>query len=229
MNSGSLFVISTPIGNLDDITYRAIQTLNDVDYILCEDTRVTKRLLDKYNINQKMITHNEYNENKKVDSISQLLVEGSSIALVSDAGTPCISDPGYRLISNIKKKYPEIKVISIPGATALISSLSISGLPSDCFYFIGFLPKKKGRQKKIKELSGFQGSVIIYESPKRVLKTLKELFSILGNRRVFVAREMTKIYEETFYTDLESISLDKISLKEKGEYVIIVAKDGYKI
>ena len=229
MNSGSLFVVSTPIGNLDDITYRAVQTLNDVDCILCEDTRITKRLLDKYNINQKMITHNEYNESKKVDFISQLLIEGSSIALVSDAGTPCISDPGYRLISNIKKKYPEIKVIAIPGASASISSLSISGLPSDCFYFIGFLPKKKGRQKKINELSGFQGSVIIYESPKRVLKTLKELFTILGNRRVFIAREMTKIYEETFYTDLESISLDKISLKEKGEYVIIIAKDGYKI
>ena len=229
MNPGSLFVISTPIGNLDDITYRAVQTLNNVDYILCEDTRITKRLLDKYNINQKMITHNEYNESKKVDFISQLLIEGSSIALVSDAGTPCISDPGYRLISNIKKKYPEIKVIAIPGASASISSLSISGLPSDCFYFIGFLPKKKGRQKKINELSSFQGSVIIYESPKRVLKTLKELFTILGNRRVFIAREMTKIYEETFYTDLESISLDKISLKEKGEYVIIIAKDGYKI
>ena len=229
MNPGSLFVVSTPIGNLDDITYRAIQTLNDVDYILCEDTRITKRLLDKYNINQKMITHNEYNESKKVDSISELLVEGSSIALVSDAGTPCISDPGYRLISNIKKKYPEIKVIAIPGASASISSLSISGLPSDCFYFIGFLPKKKGRQKKIKELATFQGSIIIYESPKRVLKTLKELFSILGNRRAFIAREMTKIYEETFYTDLESISLDKIPLKEKGEYVIVVAKDGYKI
>ena len=229
MNPGSLFVVSTPIGNLDDITYRAIQTLNDVDYILCEDTRITKRLLDKYNINQKMITHNEYNESKKVDSISELLVEGYSIALVSDAGTPCISDPGYRLISNIKKKYPEINVIAIPGASASISSLSISGLPSDCFYFIGFLPKKKGRQKKIKELAAFQGSVIIYESPKRVLKTLKELFSILGNRRAFIAREMTKIYEETFYTDLESISLDKIPLKEKGEYVIVVAKDGYKI
>ena len=229
MNPGSLFVISTPIGNLDDITYRAVQTLNDVDCILCEDTRITKRLLDKYNINGKMITHNEYNESKKVDSISQLLVEGSNIALVTDAGTPCISDPGYRLISNMKKKYPEIKVIAIPGASASISSLSISGLPSDCFYFIGFLPKKKGRQKKIKELSSFQGSVIMYESPKRVLKTLKELFSILGNRRVFIAREMTKIYEETFYTNLKSISLDKISLKEKGEYVIVVAKDGYKI
>ena len=229
MNPGSLFVVSTPIGNLDDITYRAIKILNDVDCILCEDTRITKRLLNKYNINGKMITHNEYNEGKKVDFISQLLVDGSSIALVTDAGTPCISDPGYRLISNIKKKHPEIKVIAIPGPSASISSLSISGLPSDCFYFTGFLPKKKGRQKKIKELLDFGGSVIIYESPKRILKTLKDLFAILGNRRIFIAREMTKVYEETFYTDLESVSLDRISLKEKGEYVIVVAKDGYEI
>tara|TARA_B100000029_G_C16807406_1_gene679102 strand:- start:2 stop:532 length:531 start_codon:yes stop_codon:yes gene_type:complete len=175
-----------------------------------------------------MITHNEYNETKKVSSILQLLIDGANIALVTDAGTPCISDPGYRLISNIKKEHPEIKVVSIPGPSASTASLSISGLPSDCFYFIGFLPKKKGRQKKIKELSSFQGSTIIYESPKRVIKTIKDLFSILGNRKVFIVREMTKIYEQTFYTNLESVSLGDIELKEKGEYVIIVAKEGYE-
>ena len=227
MTYGSLFVVSTPIGNLDDITYRAIKILNDVDCILCEDTRITKRLLDKYNIRSKMITHNEYNESKKINSISQLLMNGSTIALVSDAGTPCISDPGYRLISYIKKKHPEIGVISIPGPSASTASLSISGLPSDCFYFIGFLPKKKGRQKKIKELFSFEGSAIIYESPKRILKTLNDLFAILGNRRIFIAREMTKMHEETFYTDLESASSGDIKLKEKGEYVIVVAKGGY--
>jgi len=227
MNLGSLFIISTPIGNLEDITYRAIKTLDKVDIVLCEDTRVTRRLLNNYNINTKMISYNEYNEIQKIDSISQLLIEGSSIALVSDAGTPCISDPGYRLISSIKNNHPEINVISIPGPSASISSLSISGLPSDCFCFVGFLPKKKGKQKKIKELINFRGSSIIFESPKRVLKTLNDLFAVLGNRKVFIAREITKIYEETFYTDLQSVSLDKISLKEKGEYVIVVAKEGY--
>ncbi|MAQ44133.1 MAG: 16S rRNA (cytidine(1402)-2'-O)-methyltransferase [Candidatus Marinimicrobia bacterium] len=227
MTPGSLFVISTPIGNLDDITYRAVKILNDVDYVVCEDTRVTKRLFDKYDIDVKMITQNEYNENKKIDSISKLLVDGANLALVTDAGTPCISDPGYRLISNIKKEYPDIKVIPVPGPSAVISSLSISGLPSDCFYFIGFLPKKKGRQKKLEEISFFEGSIIIYESPKRVLKTIKDLFNILGNRKVFIAREMTKIYEQTFYTNLQSVSSGKIILKEKGEYVIVVAKAGY--
>ena len=227
MTPGSLFVISTPIGNLDDITYRAVKILNDVDYVVCEDTRVTKRLFDKYDIDVKMITQNEYNENKKIDSISKLLVDGANLALVTDAGTPCISDPGYRLISNIKKEYPEIKVIPVPGPSAVISSLSISGLPSDCFYFIGFLPKKKGRQKKLEEISFFEGSIIIYESPKRVLKTIKDLFNILGNRKVFIAREMTKIYEQTFYTNLQSVSSGEIILKEKGEYVIVVAKAGY--
>ena len=227
MTPGSLFVISTPIGNLDDITYRAVKILNDVDYVVCEDTRETKRLFDKYDIDVKMITQNEYNENKKIDSISKLLVDGANLALVTDAGTPCISDPGYRLISNIKKEYPDIKVIPVPGPSAVISSLSISGLPSDCFYFIGFLPKKKGRQKKLEEISFFEGSVIIYESPKRVLKTIKDLFNILGNRKVFIAREMTKIYEQTFYTNLQSVSSGEIILKEKGEYVIVVAKAGY--
>ena len=148
MNPGSLFVVSTPIGNLDDITHRAISVLKDVDCIICEDTRITKRLLDKYNISSRMVTYNDYNEIKKVEVITNLLLDGLNIALVSDAGTPCVSDPGYRLISNIKKNHLEISVISIPGASAVISSLSISGLPSDCFYFIGFLPKKKGRQKK---------------------------------------------------------------------------------
>ena len=227
MIPGSLFVISTPIGNLDDITYRAVKILNDVDYVVCEDTRVTKRLFDKYDIDVKMITQNEYNENKKIDLISKLLVDGANIALVTDAGTPCISDPGYRLISNIKKEYSEIKVIPVPGPSAVVSSLSISGLPSDCFYFIGFLPKKKGRQKKLKEISFFEGSIIIYESPKRVLKTIKDLFNILGNRKVFIAIEMTKIYEETFYTNLQSVSSGEIILKEKGEYVIVLAKAGY--
>ena len=229
MNLGSLFVVSTPIGNLEDITYRAVKILNEVNFIVCEDTRITKKLLDKYNITSKMISCNEYNEIKKIDYISQILLDGSNIALVSDAGTPCISDPGYRLISNIKNTCPEIKVISIPGPSAATSSISISGLPSDCFYFIGFLPKKKGRQKKIKELIDYKGSIIIYESPNRVSRTLRDLFSILGNRKVFITREMTKIYEESFYTDLQTINLEEITLKSKGEYVIIIAKNGYKV
>ena len=225
--SGSLFVVATPIGNLEDISIRAINTLKEVDFIVAEDTRITSRLLKKYNINKSLISFHINNETRKVNKIINYLNEDKKIALVSDAGTPCISDPGYRLISYIKKKHPEIGVISIPGPSASTASLSISGLPSDCFYFIGFLPKKKGRQKKIKELFSFEGSTIIYESPKRILKTLNDLFAILGNRRIFIAREMTKMHEETFYTDLESASSGDIKLKEKGEYVIVVAKGGY--
>jgi len=183
--------------------------------------------LRHYNIDTPLIAYHDNNEINQARNLVNKLNSGDSIAIISDAGTPCISDPGYRLISSIKNNHPEINVISIPGPSASISSLSISGLPSDCFCFVGFLPKKKGKQKKIKELINFRGSSIIFESPKRVLKTLNDLFAVLGNRKVFIAREITKIYEETFYTDLQSVSLDKISLKEKGEYVIVVAKEGY--
>jgi len=225
---GLLYVVATPIGNLEDISYRSIKILSSVDYILSEDTRVTKKILNKYNINNRLVSFNEKNEINKIDKIILDLKEFKKIALVSDAGTPCISDPGFRLISNIKDNNFSISVVPIPGASAAITALSVSGLPSDNFYFVGFLPKKKGRAKKIKELSLINSSLIIYESPYRVEKTLLNLYAEFGNRKIFIGREMTKMFEEYIYTDLESITTSKKTLKAKGEYVIVVAKEGFK-
>ena len=225
---GTLYVVSTPIGNLKDINNRALDILSEVDYILCEDTRVTKRILNQFNITSKLVSYNESSEIRKVPKIVEDLNKNYKIALVSDADTPCISDPGFRLISHIKENNLDINVHPIPGATASIAALSVSGLPSDSFYFIGFLPKKKGRNKKINELKNIESSIILYESPYRVNKTLSDLFETLGNRKVFVCREMTKLYEEYSYSDLETMT-KKISDKNpKGEHVIIIAKAGYK-
>ena len=227
MTPGSLFVIATPIGNLEDITYRAVSTLKNVDYIVCEDTRVSRKLLNKYDINSNLISCNEHNELKKINSIKKILLDGNDVALICDAGTPTISDPGYRIISDIRKENSNISIYSIPGACAAISSLSISGLPPDKFTFIGFLPKKKGRNKKINDLKNLSGSLIIYESPHRVYKTLEDIYNALGNRIVFIAREMTKLYEESFYLDLKTIFEREVILMDKGEYVIVIAKEGY--
>ena len=225
---GTLYVVSTPIGNLKDINSRALDVFAEVDYILCEDTRVTKKILNQYNISSKLVSYNENSEIRKIPRIIEDLNENYKIALVSDAGTPCVSDPGFRLISHIKENNLDINVFPIPGATASIAALSVSGLPSDSFYFVGFLPKKKGRNKKINELKDIGCSIILYESPYRVNKTLSDLFDILGNRKVFVSREMTKLYEEYSYNDLETMVASNSQKNPKGEYVIIVAKQGYK-
>ena len=225
---GILYVVSTPIGNLKDINNRALDILSEVDYILCEDTRVTKRILNQYNITSKLVSYNESSEIRKIPKVVEDLNKNYKIALVSDAGTPCISDPGFRLISHIKENNLNINVYPIPGATASIAALSVSGLPSDSFYFLGFLPKKKGRNKKINELKNIESSIILYESPYRVNKTLSDLFHILGNRKVFVSREMTKLYEEYCYSDLETMANKTSNKNPKGEYVIIIAKEGYK-
>ena len=225
---GTLYVVSTPIGNLKDINNRALDIFSKVDYILCEDTRVTKRILNQFNITSKLISYNESNEIRKIPKIVEDLNKNYKIALVSDAGTPCISDPGFRLISHIKENNLDVNVYPIPGPTASIAALSVSGLPSDSFYFIGFLPKKKGRNKKINELKNIESSIILYESPYRVNKTLSDLFDILGNRKVFVSREMTKLYEEYSYSDLETMASNISDKIPKGEHVIIIAKKGYK-
>ena len=228
MSTGTLYVVSTPIGNLEDITNRAIKILASVKYILCEDTRVTKKILNKYNISTKMISYNEKNEIKKISKVVSDLNNNIDIALVSDAGTPCISDPGFRLISYIKENCLDVNVLPIPGATAGVAALSVSGLPSDSFFFVGFLPKKKGRKKKIKELQLLKCSIILYESPYRLNRTLIDLYDILGNRKIFISREMTKLFEEYIYSDFQTLVERNIQNSPKGEYVIIIAKEGYK-
>ena len=228
VDTGTLHVVSTPIGNLQDITHRAIKVLVSVQYILCEDTRVTKKILNQYNISTKLISYNEKNEIKKISKVISDLNNNFEIALVSDAGTPCISDPGFRLISHIKEKCLDVDVLPIPGATAGIAALSVSGLPSDSFYFVGFLPKKKGRNKKIKELQLLKCSIILYESPYRLNRTLIDLYEILGNRKIFISREMTKLFEEYTYTDLKAFVESDTQNTPKGEHVLIIAKEGYK-
>tara|TARA_A100001011_G_C14101261_1_gene752914 strand:+ start:93 stop:794 length:702 start_codon:yes stop_codon:yes gene_type:complete len=229
INLGTLYVISTPIGNLEDITSRALDILKTVDYILCEDTRVTKRLLLKYNIDSKLISFNEENEHNRISKVIDDLNNNFKIGLVSDAGTPCISDPGYRLVSNIKKNNLDFNVLPLPGPSAAIAALSVSGLPSDCFYFVGFLPKKKGRQKKLKQIKEIDSSIILYEAPYRINKTLSDLYTCLGDRKIFIAREMTKIYEQHYYGTIKSMIDQNIHVNPKGEYVIIIAKEGYLV
>ena len=227
-NAAALYIVSTPIGNLSDISNRALEILSEVNLIAVEDTRISKKILNKYNINNKMIVYNNFNESKQYEKIINLLESGTNVALITDAGTPCISDPGYLLVNACRKK--RIDVFSVPGPSSLISALSISGLPSDSFYFEGFLPKKKGRQTKFIFLNMLECTIIIFESPKRVLKTLLDIGKYMGlERRISIHREITKMYEEVFWGSVDE-SINYFSNKGcKGEFVIIVAKKNYVI
>jgi len=216
-----LYIVPTPIGNLEDITLRAIRMLKEVDLILAEDTRVTGKLLKHYGIETKMATHHKFNEHKTVDQIVEQIAAGRAIALVSDAGTPGISDPGFLLIRACREK--GVKVKTLPGATAFIPALVNSGIPSDRFYFEGFLPQKKGRKSRLEFLTNLDQTMILYESPYRLVKTLKQLAEFLGGERnASVSRELTKIYEENVNGTLSYLIdyFEKGSVK--GEIVIIV-------
>lgn len=224
---GKLFVISTPIGNLKDITFRAVETLNEVDFIACEDTRVTSFLLNHFNIKKELISLNAVNEKFKVEKVLERINKGENCGLVSDAGTPGISDPGYRLISSAVKN--EIEIITIPGVTAVISALSISGLPTDSFVYEGFLPQKKGRQKKLKLLSEEERTIVIYESPYRIEKLLNEIKEYMPERYVVVCRELTKKFEEVWRGKVEEI-LNTFSEKTiKGEFVVLISPKNREI
>ncbi|OGD68632.1 16S rRNA (cytidine(1402)-2'-O)-methyltransferase [Candidatus Campbellbacteria bacterium RIFCSPLOWO2_01_FULL_34_15] len=219
------YVIATPIGNLEDITFRAIKTLKEVDLILCEDTRVTKKLLQKYEINTPTMSYHQHSKISKIDKIFEMIEAGKNIALVSDAGTPTISDPGSFLVSEMKGKFgKEIEIIAIPGASALVSALSISGLPVDQFLFLGFLPHKKGRETLFKEIAETKRTIAFYESPHRILKTLESLKKHIGKRKVVIARELTKIYEETVSGSAEEIIeyFEKNPDKIRGEFVVMI-------
>ncbi len=221
--AGTLYVVSTPIGHLDDITLRAIRILTDVDMVAAEDTRHTGRLFAHYKISTRLIAYHEHNEARQTPRLIDRLKAGNDIALVSDAGTPGISDPGYRLVTVALDSH--IPVIPIPGASALVTALSVSGLPTDSFIFIGFLPHKKARRtERLKAFADEDRTLIFYESPKRILDFIKELESVLGDRPVVLGREMTKLHEEFLRGRLSEIA-DQLAERGtiKGECTLLVA------
>jgi 16S rRNA (cytidine1402-2'-O)-methyltransferase len=220
-----LYIIPTPIGNLEDITLRALLILKEVDVILAEDTRQTSKLLKHYDISKKLVAHHQHNEHKTLERIIDSIKSGETMALVSDAGTPAISDPGFLLVRECIKN--DIDVECLPGATAFVPALVNSGFPCDKFIFEGFLPHKKGRQTRLKLLSEETRTIIFYESPHRLLKTLKQFVEYFGGeRQVSVSRELTKIHEE----NIRGTVIELINYYEnntlKGEIVIIV--NGYE-
>ena len=223
INDIKLYIVATPIGNLDDITLRAINTLKSSDLILSEDTRHAKKLLNHYKISTKVKSYHLNNEHKKVNEYVKLMLNGKTISLITDAGTPCISDPGFLLVREAIKN--EIKITCLPGPTALIPAIVLSGLSSDAFVFEGFLPRKKGRKSKLKQISQNVMTTIIYESPYRIIKTLSDLSDFLeGDREISVSREISKIYEETFRGSVND-ALEHFSDKKiKGEFVICINK-----
>ncbi|MBW7841414.1 MAG: 16S rRNA (cytidine(1402)-2'-O)-methyltransferase [Ignavibacterium sp.] len=221
-----LYIVSTPIGNLKDITLRALETLKEVDFILCEDTRVSVNLLNHYGISKDLISLNAVNESHKIQSIITKLKSNKTGALISDAGTPLISDPGARLVSACLEN--EIEIIPIPGASAILSALCMSGLPTDSFVFDGFLPQKKGRQTKLKQLALEERTIILYESMYRIEKLLNELNEFMPERYIVVCREITKKFEETwcgFPKDILHNFSDKVV---KGEFVVVIAPLNWK-
>jgi len=221
MNEIQLYIVSTPIGNLGDITLRALDTLKEVDFVLCEDTRVSKKLFDHYNISKTLISYHQHSDEKKIGEIKKLLSDGKKLALITDAGTPGISDPGNKLIEELLTTNPDLGITIIPGASAVTAALALSGFPTDKFIFLGFPPHKNKRNKYFKELAEYKYTVCLYESSHRITKTLNELIEVLGSkRRVVVCRELTKKFE-TIYRGTAG-GMTNMSIKEKGEFVIVI-------
>jgi len=221
--SGTLYIVATPIGNLEDITLRALRVLREVDRIACEDTRQTRKLLDRHGISKPLVSYHEHNENARADELIGELEAGKNIALVSDAGTPLIADPGYRIVERARAR--GLAVSPIPGPSALVSALSASGLPTDSFYFGGFLPAKTTqRRKTLEQMKALPVTLIFYEAPHRILETLDDIGKILGARPVTLARELTKIHEE-FLAGQPSELREKLSARPsiKGEFTLMIA------
>ena len=220
IHDGTLYLVATPIGNLEDITYRAVKVLTSVDLIAAEDTRKTKILLDHYNISKPMISYYSYNEQVRAPQLIEKLLSGQSIALVSDAGTPGISDPAFHVVQQALEN--GISIIPIPGPTAFITALIASGLPTDRFVFEGFLPIKKGRKTKFESLKSESRTIIMYESPHRIIKTLTDIQTYLDSRNVVVARELTKKFEEIVRGNIQSVISEIGKKQPRGEYVVVI-------
>ena len=219
--SGKLYLVSTPIGNLGDITHRAVEVLKAVDFVICEDTRHSRPLFDHYGIRKPLISFFEGNEMRKAAGLVERVRAGENAALVTDAGTPAISDPGFRLVAESVKQ--GVEVVSVPGASALVSALSVSGLPTDAFVFEGFLPPKSGaRRNKMKSWAGERRTVIFYESCHRIAAALEDLEAALGDVRVVVARELTKKFEEVLRLSAKDAAEHFRKTKPLGEFVVLL-------
>lgn len=225
---GIFYVVAVPIGNLQDITLRALSILKEVDLVLSEDTRETSKLLKSYEIENKQLSYRDQNHPKIVESILNALKDGLNIALVSDAGTPLISDPGFKLIEELHKH--NIKIRPIPGASSITAALSVGGVPTDKFSYLGFLPKTTSKRKELLTTFGdMDATLIILESPYRTKNLIEEIEQFLGNRVITIARELTKLHEEVITDYVYNVRSDIDKLTLKGEIIILVAKDGYEL
>ena len=221
--NGVLFIVPTPIGNLEDMTFRGIRVLNESTLIAAEDTRHTKKLLMHYNINTPTISYFEHNRFTRIPQIVDHLISGKNVSVVTDAGTPGISDPAYKLIRATIENH--IKVESIPGASASVTALSASGLPTDRFLFEGFLPHRKGRRKKLERLANLEATIIFYESPMRLIRTLNDILEFLGDRPAVIGRELTKVYEQYQRGKVSELINYFKENKPRGEFVVMIGKD----
>lgn len=221
---GTLFLVATPIGNLQDISFRAVETLKTVDLIACEDTRHTRKLLTHFGVKNKLVSYHEHNEIERAEEFAALLESGKSVAVVSDAGTPGIADPGFRLVQ--KAREIGAKIVPIPGAVAFVNALIVSGLPTDSLFFGGFLPSKKSeRQNRLGEVKAIPATLCFYETPHRIAKSLADCLEILGNRRAVVAREITKLHEEIIHGNLEDLQKRFSEKQTKGEIVLMIERE----
>ena len=218
MPTGTLYVIATPIGNLEDLSFRAVALLKEMDLIVCEDTRRSIKLLNHHGIGRRLESYHEFNEAEKAGRLARRLQSGLRVALISDAGTPTISDPGYRLVRVCRQL--GIPVLPVPGPSAAMAALSVSGLPTDEFVFVGFLPARvKARRKKLESLKGIAPTIVFYESARRIRSSLDDMLEVFGNREVLVAREMTKLHETHLFGRIADVLPD---VTERGEFVIVV-------
>lgn len=222
-NAGILYIVSTPIGNLKDITYRAVETLQNVSLIAAEDTRHSGILLKHYNIKTPQVSYFEHNRFTRIPKIIETLKNGSDVAVITDAGTPGISDPAYKLVRAAIED--DIKIESIPGSSAILTALVSSGLPTDRFLFEGFIPSKKGRKKRLETIKDDNATIIFFESPHRLGRTLKDIYEVLGDRPAVLARELTKMYEEIIRGTVSELKTYFSQKPPKGECVLMIGKD----
>ncbi len=218
----SLYIIATPIGNLEDITLRALRVLKDVDAILCEDTRQTKKLIERYEIKKTMISYHHHSKIGKLGQIAEMLRENKDLALVSDAGTPGISDPGNLLIKYLIDEEIDVNIVPIPGPSGVAAAISISGFPTDKFMFLGFVPHKKGRQTFFENLKNEGKTVVFYESPHRIIKTLDSLTKCIPDKEIVICRELTKIYETIYRGKPDEVAKKITPDQVKGEFIVVI-------